>query len=116
LQQQVLIDIKPTTYEKYERLMRFALDFVQFEYKLKSYPSVSAIKINCPYGAFFIGGIAVAQRSSPKLSFRAQRACLPKAGNLRNRRFILYHSLSLELIDPLPKAWESALPCQQLFC
>jgi hypothetical protein len=73
LQQQVLIDIKPTTYEKYERLMRFALDFVQFEYKLKSYPSVSAIKINCPYGAFFIGGIAVAQRSSPKLSFRAQR-------------------------------------------
>ena len=36
----MLIDIKPTTYEKYERVMRFALDFVQVEYKLKSYPLV----------------------------------------------------------------------------
>jgi site-specific recombinase XerD len=40
LQQRVLIDITPTTYEKYERVMRFALDFVQVEYKLKSYPLV----------------------------------------------------------------------------
>ena len=40
LQQRVLIDITPTTYEKYERVMRFALDFVQLEYKLKSYPLV----------------------------------------------------------------------------
>ena len=40
LQQRVLIDITPTSYEKYERVMRFALNFVQFEYKLKSYPLV----------------------------------------------------------------------------
>lgn len=38
LKQRVLIDITPTTYEKYERVMRFALDFVQSEYKLNSYP------------------------------------------------------------------------------
>ena len=40
LKKRILIDITPTTYEKYERILRFVLDFVQFEYKLKSFPLV----------------------------------------------------------------------------
>jgi site-specific recombinase XerD len=40
LKMRVLIDITPTTYEKYERVLRFVLEFVQFDYKLKSFPLV----------------------------------------------------------------------------
>ena len=40
IKQRVYIDITPTTYEKYERVLRFVLDFLQLEYKFKNFPLV----------------------------------------------------------------------------
>ena len=40
IKERVFIDITPTTYEKYERVLRFVLDFIKFEYKIKNIPLV----------------------------------------------------------------------------
>lgn len=40
LQQRVFIDISPATYEKYERVLRFTVDFISSEYKIKQFPLV----------------------------------------------------------------------------
>jgi site-specific recombinase XerD len=40
IKQRVYIDITPTTYEKYERVLRFVLDFLQVDYKMKNFPLV----------------------------------------------------------------------------
>jgi len=40
LKERVFVDISSKTYEKYERVLRFTLDFVAVEFKLKNYPLV----------------------------------------------------------------------------
>lgn len=40
IKERVFIDITPTTYEKYERVLRFVLDFIKVEYKIKNIPLV----------------------------------------------------------------------------
>jgi site-specific recombinase XerD len=40
LKERVFIDITPATYEKYERVLRFVLDFIKVEYKIKNIPLV----------------------------------------------------------------------------
>jgi site-specific recombinase XerD len=40
IKERVFIDITPTTYEKYERVLRFVLDFIKVEFKIKNIPLV----------------------------------------------------------------------------
>jgi hypothetical protein len=40
IKERVFIDITPSTYEKYERVLRFVLDYIKFEYKIKNIPLV----------------------------------------------------------------------------
>ncbi len=91
LKERVFVDISSKTYEKYERVLRFTLDFVAVEFKLKNYPLVQIdVKFLEKFFQYLRSTRKIENNTSVKYLGALKTILMPaiKGGVIRNNPFL----------------------------